>query len=90
MESVEKWGVFDRSVRKTVENSVENVEKGLFIRWILGEKSGKFISRKLSRKNKKAPLKAVANCTKNIKKTISNKLILTKFDKSYCKLKKTL
>jgi len=41
VESGEKWGDFDRLVRKTVENSVENVEKGLVMRWILGKRSGK-------------------------------------------------
>lgn len=41
MESVEKWGVFGVWMRKTVENSVENVEKGLVTGLILGEKSGK-------------------------------------------------
>lgn len=53
VESVEKGGVFDPLVRKTVENSVENVEKGLFIRRILGEKSGKFTVKNFSRKRKK-------------------------------------
>ena len=41
MESGEKWGVFDRLARKTVENSGVNVEKGLVMRGILGERSGK-------------------------------------------------
>lgn len=41
MESGENRGVFDRSARKTVENSGENVEKGLVMRGILGGRSGK-------------------------------------------------
>jgi len=41
VESVEKQEVFNLLRRKTVENSVENVEKGSVIRLILEHGSGK-------------------------------------------------
>ena len=65
MESVENRGVFGTSVRKTVENSGESVEKGLVEGCILGGKSGKFMGQKKLKKRKKSPRRAVANCTKN-------------------------
>lgn len=52
MESVENYPFFIVLTLKIVENSVENVENGFVIRWILGRGSGKKLTEKMTIGNK--------------------------------------
>lgn len=52
VESVENYPFFIGLTLKIVENSVENVENGFVIRWILGRGSGKKLTKKMTMGNK--------------------------------------